>query len=146
MARLFEKARRLYIAEPHFYARVLVCQRIYQEMVSSLSVALPTAGSASNFASIPAGPMHAQASSTPQNPDLGATSPQIASEGREFLREFEYRGMMLKPGDWVHLINPADASKPIVGLVWKIFTKAGRRYVCENASSSALTRSAVGLS
>ncbi|KAH7103153.1 hypothetical protein BKA62DRAFT_742637 [Auriculariales sp. MPI-PUGE-AT-0066] len=127
MARLFEKARYLHSRDPGPYGRVIVCQRIYQEMIATASTTIPTAGSASNFASIPAGPMLAQATTTPDDPELGSTSIRIASSDREFHDHIEYRGMLLKPGNWVHLINPSDASKPIVAQIWKTFTKSRHR-------------------
>ena len=36
--------------------------------------------------------------------------------------EVNYKGWKLKLGDWVHLSNPDDPSKPIVGQVFKCWT------------------------
>ena len=38
---------------------------------------------------------------------------------RTFVEEVNYKGWKLKLGDWVHLSNPDDPSKPIVGQVFK---------------------------
>ena len=41
---------------------------------------------------------------------------------RTFVEEMNYKGWKLKLGDWVHLSNPDDPSKPIVGQVFKCWT------------------------
>ena len=41
---------------------------------------------------------------------------------RTFVEEVNYKGWKLKIGDWVHLSNPDDPSKPIVGQVFKCWT------------------------
>ena len=41
---------------------------------------------------------------------------------RNFVGEVHYKGWKLKLGDWVHLSNPDDPSKPIVGQVFKCWT------------------------
>ena len=41
---------------------------------------------------------------------------------RTFVEEVNYKGWKLKLGDWVHLSNPDDPSKPIVGQVFKCWT------------------------
>lgn len=41
---------------------------------------------------------------------------------RTFVEEVNYKGWKLKLGDWVHLSNPDDPSKPIVGQVIKCWT------------------------
>ena len=38
---------------------------------------------------------------------------------RTFVEEVNYKGWKVKSGDWVHLSNPDDPSKPIVGQVFK---------------------------
>jgi chromatin structure-remodeling complex subunit RSC1/2 len=38
---------------------------------------------------------------------------------RTFVEEVNYKGWKLKLGDWVHLSNPDDPSKPIVCQVFK---------------------------
>jgi chromatin structure-remodeling complex subunit RSC1/2 len=38
---------------------------------------------------------------------------------RTFVEEVNYKGWKLRLGDWVHLSNPDDPSKPIVGQVFK---------------------------
>jgi chromatin structure-remodeling complex subunit RSC1/2 len=38
---------------------------------------------------------------------------------RTFVEEVNYKGWKVKLGDWVHLSNPDDPSKPIVGQVFK---------------------------
>ncbi|KZV81764.1 hypothetical protein EXIGLDRAFT_685606, partial [Exidia glandulosa HHB12029] len=121
MARLFEKARRWHEDDPTQYGKLLVCQRLYQELVATLSTHIPS--TSSNFASIPAGPLSAQATQNPADPNIGMTSFEIATEGRVFTESVRYKGWTLRAGDWVHLMNPDDASKPIVAQVWKTFTK-----------------------
>ena len=44
------------------------------------------------------------------------------TRNRTFVEEVNYKGWQLKIGDWVHLSNPDDPSKPIVGQVFKCWT------------------------
>lgn len=71
-----------------------------------------------NFASISSGPGNDDLSSSP-------TSPTIETRDREFVDSASYKGSTYRVGDHVHLINPDDASKPIVGLIYKVFVLPG---------------------
>ncbi|EJD55042.1 hypothetical protein AURDEDRAFT_155279 [Auricularia subglabra TFB-10046 SS5] len=124
MARLFEKARRFHAENPPLYGKLLLCQRLYQELVATVSQTIPS--TSSNFASIPTGPLSAPTTQLPDNPHLGELSHKVATEGRVDLDGCPYRGSTLRVGDWVHVMNPDDPSKPIVGQVWKAFTRQDR--------------------
>lgn len=49
----------------------------------------------------------------------GVTSFRVSSKDRTFVDELHYKGWMLKLADWVHLCNPDDPSRPIVGQVFR---------------------------
>jgi len=70
-----------------------------------------------NFASISAGPGNERA--------LAAASATIDSRDRDFLGQISYKGSSYHIGDYVHLANPDDTSKPIVGQIYKLFVPRG---------------------
>jgi chromatin structure-remodeling complex subunit RSC1/2 len=53
----------------------------------------------------------------PNGPAITHQAPP--TRDRTFVEEVNYKGWNLKVGDWVHLSNPDDPSKPIVGQVFK---------------------------
>lgn len=65
------------------------------------------------------------------------TSYHIATEGRNVVDSVQYKGWSIQSGDWVHVMNPHDPSKPIVAQVWKTFTKEGERLVVMFAQAHA---------
>jgi chromatin structure-remodeling complex subunit RSC1/2 len=72
-----------------------------------------------NFASISAGPGNERA--------LAAASATIDARDRDFLDQISYKGSLYHVGDYVHLANPDDTNKPIVGQIYKLFVP--RRFV-----------------
>lgn len=69
----------------------------------------------SNFASLSAGPGNG----------LASTSTVIQTQERDFVEQAHYKGCTYRIGDYVHLVNPDDATKPIIGQVYRIFTPHG---------------------
>jgi len=81
-----------------------------------------SAGPASNISSIAAGPGNAKpihsAASTSED---GVTTYRIQNKERAFIEEKTYKGITYKPGDYVHLMNPDDPAKPIIGQIFKVY-------------------------
>lgn len=65
-----------------------------------------------NFASISAGPGNGRAM---------VAHAIIDSRDRDFVDYIPYKGSSYRIGDYVHLTNPDDASKPIVGQICRLF-------------------------
>ncbi|KAL4064792.1 hypothetical protein V8B97DRAFT_1987062 [Scleroderma yunnanense] len=120
MVRLFEKARRWHEPCTEPYARVLLLQRLYQALSSSSPPSGPPYTSSSNFASIRAGPgtarpLHsADAEGVP-----GVTTFRVSNRDRTFVDEVNYKGWSIRLADWLHLSNPDDPSRPIIGHVFR---------------------------
>ncbi|KAI6028936.1 hypothetical protein EDC04DRAFT_146757 [Pisolithus marmoratus] len=120
MARLFEKARRWHEPCTEPYGHVLLLQRLYQALTSPSPPSGPPYTSATNFASIRAGPgtarpLHsADAEGVP-----GVTTFRVSNKDRTFMEEVHYKGWSIRLADWLHLSNPDDPSRPIVGQVFK---------------------------
>ncbi|KAF8878456.1 hypothetical protein BD779DRAFT_1554735 [Infundibulicybe gibba] len=108
MARLFEKARRWHKSSSDAYGKVLHLQRLYQALTSPYPPVGPPYHSSNHFASIAAGP-GMTGSSEPMDVSLLNKTP---------LDEVAYKGWKLRVGDWVHLSNPDDPSRPIVAQVF----------------------------
>ncbi|ORX40945.1 hypothetical protein BD324DRAFT_612629 [Kockovaella imperatae] len=135
MSRLFEKARRFHANASTEYGRVLVLQRLYNALTAPYPLVIPSNGvpspSTTLFASLPAGPGNARpvheinqdlrAGVAEENAGFGVTTFRVGTKDRVFTDEARHKGMSYKVGDYVHLINPDDATKPIVGQVFKSF-------------------------
>ena len=138
MHELFLKARRFHEAGSDAYGSVLLLQvsrvmphmptsltvpkRFYQALTSSNPPNGPPYKTTTNWASLPAGPGTAK----PLNAAEGETSRavttfRVSTKDRKFVEEVEYRGWKIRVGDWLHLCNPDDPSKPIVGQVFKCY-------------------------
>ena len=53
------------------------------------------------------------------------TTFRIPSKDRDFTEKAVYKGCTYQIGDYVHLINPDDASRPIVGHIFRTFIPRG---------------------
>lgn len=91
-------------------------QRMWQHLTSPISSTVPAMTRASaNFASISAGPAT----------DNAPTSSIPNTQGRDFVDQVVYKGCTYRAGDFVHLANPDDATRPIVGMVHRVFIPHG---------------------
>lgn len=121
MVKLFEKARRYHSGKE--YGRVIVLQRLYNALTAPFPLepnGIPQ--SSTLFASLPAGPGNTSVPSV--------TTFRVGTKDRTFTSEARHKGMAFRVGDFVHLINPDDATRPIVGQIFKTFipTKGHRTH------------------
>jgi chromatin structure-remodeling complex subunit RSC1/2 len=86
------------------YGDLLALQRLYQEL---------TKGDGSD-----------DAQSRPFAKATAATGKDQSSKTKDYFDSLQFKGELLKVGDWVHLPNHANPSKPIVG---QIFTFSKRK-------------------
>ena len=138
MHEFFLKGRRFYEAGSDAYGNVLLLQvsditiyfcllptvpkRFYQALTSSTPPSGPPYKTTTNWASLPAGPGTAK----PLNAAEGETSRavttfRVSTKDRKFVEEVEYRGWKIRVADWLHLCNPDDPTKPIIGQVFKCY-------------------------
>ena len=133
MHEFFLKGRKFYEAGSDAYGNVLFLQvgtysrvsltipkRFYQALTTSTPPSGPPYKTTTNWASLPAGPGTAK----PLNAAEGETSRavttfRVSTKDRKFVEEVEYRGWKIGIADWLHLCNPDDPSKPIIGQVFK---------------------------
>ncbi|KAF9507324.1 hypothetical protein BS47DRAFT_1488923 [Hydnum rufescens UP504] len=59
-------------------------------------------------------------------PKDSVTTFRIPSKDRDFTEKAVYKGCTYQIGDYVHLINPDDASRPIVGHIFRTFIPRGK--------------------
>ena len=122
MARLFEKGRRWHEPQSEAYGRVLLLQRLYQALTSASPPVGPPYVSTQHFASLIAGPgtvkpVHGAESEGVPN----VTTHRVISKDRQFVDELHYKGWSIKLADWLHLSNPDDPSRPIIGQVFRLW-------------------------
>lgn len=82
-----------------------------------------------NFSSITAGPgiarpIHSQTGESSH----AVTTFRIPTKDRMFTDELSIKGWVVSMGDWVHLMNPDDCAKPIIGQVFKTWIPHGEGY------------------
>jgi chromatin structure-remodeling complex subunit RSC1/2 len=135
MTRLFDKGRRWHPEGSREYGSVLLLQRLYNALTAPYPMTLPPSGvpdpSPTLFASLPAGPGNARsmhettqelrAGAAEQEVGFGLTTYRVMSKDRMFTPEARHKGQAYRVGDYIHLINPDDATRPIIGQVWKTF-------------------------
>ncbi|PPQ69200.1 hypothetical protein CVT26_003640 [Gymnopilus dilepis] len=122
MARLFEKARRWHDPGTEAYGRTLLLQRLYNALTSP-NPPTPPYVSETNFAALRAGPGNVKPVHRSDNDGVpNVTTYRVLTRDRTFVDELHYKGWKLKIGDWVHLANPDDPSRPIIGQVFKCWT------------------------
>lgn len=121
MLRLFEKGRRWFEEGSKDYGRVLILQRLYQGLTSSAAAAkLLNKTAPHNFASIPAGPGVAQPlHSATSTSETAVTTYRIQNKDRTFHEEAVFKGTAYRSGDYVHVMNPNDPTRPIIAQVFK---------------------------
>ncbi|KIM39044.1 hypothetical protein M413DRAFT_447403 [Hebeloma cylindrosporum] len=119
MARLFEKARRWHEPGSEAYGRALLLQRLYQAITSPNPPTPPYIPS-TNFASLRAGPGNVKPVHKSDGEGVAnVTTHRVLTRDRTFVDEVNYKGWKIKLADCVHLSNPDDPSRPIIGQVFR---------------------------
>ncbi|KAH9836628.1 uncharacterized protein C8Q71DRAFT_758865 [Rhodofomes roseus] len=123
MSQLFVMGRRTYEPGTEEYGHILILQRLYHALTSSNPPPGPPFTTTTNFASVRAGPgtakpLHANAES---EGILGVTTYRVSTKDREFINEVHFKGWTVRLADWLHMSNPDDPSRPIVGQVFRCF-------------------------
>lgn len=108
---------------------------MYSALTSPSPPALTTAGtlppSPAAFAGLPAGPGNAKsfhetnqqmrAGAAPEEVGLGVTTFRVGTRNRIFLEEARWKGVAYRLGDYVHLINPDDPTRPTIGQIFRTY-------------------------
>ncbi|KAF9042166.1 hypothetical protein BJ165DRAFT_1415950 [Panaeolus papilionaceus] len=119
MARIFERARRWHEPSTENYGRCLLLQRLYQALTSGNPPAAPFVSS-TNFAALRAGPGNVKPVHGSDGEGVpNVTTHRVLTRDRSFVDELNYKGWSIKLADWVHLSNPDDPSRPIIGQVFR---------------------------
>lgn len=126
---LFENARRLHAIGSQPYADAVVLQRYYHELTKArptkrepitakhVLTAAAQADASRHFSSIPHGPLYASAGSH------GDLTTRISSKSKTYYEHLNLKGKAFRVGDWIHLINPSDPTKPIVAQIFKVLRR-----------------------
>lgn len=105
------------------YGNINILQRFYVGLFAPSNLTL---SQDFNFASVKAGPGNPYAEElaegVPGMEGVGPATSRILTRHRQFKDDGHYRGLHLNMGDWVHIINPDDATKPIPAQLFKVFT------------------------
>ncbi|KAH8101388.1 hypothetical protein BXZ70DRAFT_932819 [Cristinia sonorae] len=118
MSNLFLKARRSYDPATEPYGHVLHLQRLYHALTSPTPPSLPVSPSPTHFAALHAGPGSARPLHSPGGVP-GVTVFRVPTKDRTFVDVLRYKGWEVRLADWVHLSNPDDPGRPVVGQVFK---------------------------
>ncbi|SPO30061.1 related to RSC2 - member of RSC complex [Ustilago trichophora] len=129
MLQLFENARRLHPIGTQMYGDAVVLQRLYHEITKAkpsrhepitaeaVIAAAAQADASRHFSSIPHGPLYASAGSH------GDLTTRISSKSKTYYEHLNLKGKAFRVGDWIHLINPSDPTKPIVAQIFKVLRR-----------------------
>ncbi|CAL1696787.1 unnamed protein product [Somion occarium] len=126
MSELFLKGRRSYEPCSEPYGHVLTLQRFYQSLSSGTPsnppppLGPPYAPSLTHFSALPAGPGRVKPLNSPEAEGVaGVTMFRISNKDRRFVDEVNYKGWSIRLAEWLHLMNPDDARRPVIGQVFK---------------------------
>ncbi|KAH9920304.1 uncharacterized protein B0H18DRAFT_1024740 [Fomitopsis serialis] len=123
MSELFTMGRRIYEPGSAEYGHILILQRLYQALASSNPPSGPPYTTTTNFASVRAGPGTAKPLHTSAETEgiFGVTTYRVSTKDREFVNEVHFKGWTVRLADWLHMSNPDDPSRPIVGQVFRCY-------------------------
>ncbi|BGP29735.1 hypothetical protein JCM10296v2_001480 [Rhodotorula toruloides] len=111
------------------YTDLMVLQRLYQELTKRVSPLLRTAeiSDAAALASVGGGPgnvQHARGDDGAVGLDLKSrATTRPTTKDKIFLDSINFKGDVLKTGDWVLLLNPDNPGKPIIAQIWKTYRR-----------------------
>lgn len=127
MDQLFANARRSLSSGSPEYGDLLILQRYYQQLCTvdlllhqndvedALGATLALSDPSKGYASMSLGPAHA-----PPGVEFPNLANRVTNTKKITYKEFYYRGLLLRPGDWCHISNPSDPHLPIIGHIFKI--------------------------
>ncbi|OCH94163.1 hypothetical protein OBBRIDRAFT_748123 [Obba rivulosa] len=122
MSQLFLKARRWFEFGSDAYGNILVLQRLYHALTSLNPPPGPPYTSTTNFASLRAGPGTAKPLHTTDAEGVpGVTTFRVSTKDRTFVDEVHFKGWSVRLADWLHLSNPDDPRRPIIGQVFRCY-------------------------
>ncbi|PWN36587.1 uncharacterized protein FA14DRAFT_169572 [Meira miltonrushii] len=114
MMLLFKNGRRYFEPATETYGNLLILQRMYQHLtqsVDSVTEGIEDEIISRNYTSNKYGP-----GQEGENRDAGE-SPTVGYQTN--VARHHYKGMKIAVGNWVHLMNPTDPSRPIIAQVFK---------------------------
>lgn len=118
MMLLFKNGRRYFEPSSETYGNLLILQRMYQHLtqsVDSVTEGIDDEIISRNYTSNKYGP-----GQEGENRDAGET-PTVGFQTN--VARHHYKGMKIAVGNWVHLMNPTDPSRPIIAQVFKTRTE-----------------------
>lgn len=118
MMLLFKNGRRYFEPATETYGNLLILQRMYQHLtqsVDSVTEGIDDEIISRNYTSNKYGP-----GQEGENRDAGE-SPTVGFQTN--VARHHYKGMKIAVGNWVHLMNPTDPSRPIIAQVFKTRTE-----------------------
>lgn len=118
MMLLFKNGRRYFEPSSESYGNLLILQRMYHHLtqsVDSVTEGIDDEIISRNYTSNKYGP-----GQEGENRDAGE-SPTVGFQTN--VARHHYKGMKISVGNWVHLMNPTDPSRPIIAQVFKTRTE-----------------------
>ncbi|GAA5913718.1 hypothetical protein JCM6882_002325 [Rhodosporidiobolus microsporus] len=106
------------------FSDLMMLQRLYQELTRRKSALERSAGTDSTSAFTASGP-----SSVKREDDLGVSdlksraTTRPTTKDKIFLDGINFKGDVLRVGDWVHLLNPDNPAKPVIAQIWKVYKR-----------------------
>lgn len=130
MLRLFNCFRRGYEIGSPQHGDTMILQRMYQCMTAPHpQVPYTTVASIQqNLARPEASQLYSSVSNGPGTAARGADGDlptRMAVKGKVYCSYTYHKGQLITVGDWVHLMNPADPTRPTIAQIWKIFKREG---------------------
>ncbi|GAA5949966.1 hypothetical protein JCM10213_004270 [Rhodosporidiobolus nylandii] len=109
------------------YSDLMVLQRLYQELTKRRSALERSShiDDAAALSSVGGGPGNVKREDEPGSAtDLKSrATTRPTTKDKIFLDGINFKGDVLRTGDWVHLLNPDNPAKPIIAQIWKTYKR-----------------------
>ncbi|GAA6041769.1 hypothetical protein JCM8097_008324 [Rhodosporidiobolus ruineniae] len=100
------------------YSDLLVLQRLYQELTKRRSP-LERAANADSTALI----LGSTSGGVGEGDLKSRATTRPTTKDKIFLDGINYKGDVLRTGDWVHIFNPDYPAKPVIAQIWKVYKR-----------------------
>ncbi|SCZ92634.1 BZ3500_MvSof-1268-A1-R1_Chr5-2g08052 [Microbotryum saponariae] len=106
------------------YADLVVLQRVYQELTKRVSSLTPRPQNLTvpALSSVKLGPGNCEGKD-PVDGEPKTAQTRISMKDKIFLDHINFKGQVLRVGDWCHLLNPENPAKPIIAQIFKVYKR-----------------------
>ncbi|GAA5953767.1 hypothetical protein JCM21900_006450 [Sporobolomyces salmonicolor] len=110
------------------YSDLIVLQRLYQELTKRVSpvargAEIRDAATLSSAAGGPGSVKREDGMAPSDESKVGRATTRPTTKDKILLDGINFKGEVLRVGDWIHLLNSANPAKPIIAQIWQTYKR-----------------------